>query len=247
MIIKGDVWCIAYINRNFIDRVSEELEEYDYDMVEAYIPTVKILKKKFKNKQEFEEIPLLFNYGFFKIPYEYACNEEWLSILRQRITAIYGWVKDTSRVIKEKPILLDKNGDPDDPNNKHILIEKVPRAAVATDAEVADMVKAAMEQNIFSKEDIENLSPGQYIVLKGYPFDDLPAEVVSVNSKKKEIKVKLLLEDAMTEVKVSFENVFYTIYNSFDCNMKETIESELNMGASSDIENLLYKDTQEYE
>jgi len=39
------VWCIAYINRDYIDKVEHELDKYDYD-VKAYIPTVKILKEK---------------------------------------------------------------------------------------------------------------------------------------------------------------------------------------------------------
>jgi len=41
-------------------------------------------------------------------------------------------------------------------------------------------------------------------------------------------------------VKVSFENVFYTIYNSFDSTMKETIESELNISGDADMERVLY-------
>ena len=45
MIIEGDIWCIAYINKNFIDIISKELEQYEYHMVEVYVPTVKVLKK----------------------------------------------------------------------------------------------------------------------------------------------------------------------------------------------------------
>jgi len=234
--ITGDIWCIAYVNRNFINHVQHELEEYGYKEVEAYIPTVKVLKKKFKNKQEFEEIPLLFNYGFFKVPYEKACNEEWLGMLRQRITAIYGWVKDCSNVIENKPNLQDSDEDEFIPS----FIEKVPRAAVATDREVTEMVKSARAMNIFSEDDINSLTKGDFIVLKGYPFDDLPAEVIRISKKRKEIKVKLLLDTAMSEVKVSFENVFYTIYNSFDSTMKETIESELNISGDADMERVLY-------
>lgn len=237
--IKGDIWCIAYINRNFIELVSEELKEYGYDDIEAYIPTVKVLKKKFKQKQEFEEVPLLFNYGFFKVSFENACNEEYLSMLRQRITAIYGWVKDPSSIIEKKPPLKDPKGEDEDEFKLHYL-EKVPRAAVATDEEVASMVKSAREMNIFSEEDIDSLKKGDYIVLKGYPFDDLPAEVVSISRKSKEVKVKLLLDTAMSEVKVSFENIFYSIYSSFDSGMRETIESELNISGDNDLEKVLF-------
>ena len=67
-ISKDTSWAIAYINRDFIDRVEIDLGKYKkYEAVKAYIPTVRILRKKFKGKDIFEHVHLLFNYGFFQI------------------------------------------------------------------------------------------------------------------------------------------------------------------------------------
>lgn len=202
------VWLIAYINRSFIDSVTRELIQYDYDDIEAYIPTVRVLRKTFKGQRMFEFVPLLFNYGFFKVPYQLACSAEALLELRSRITAIYGWVKDpTVTLLNDGPGLRFDNEN---------FINAKPKAAVATDKEVARMIKASESMSIFSAEDLARFKPGQYIKLEGYPFDNMPAEIVKINPKKREVKVKLLMDAIVKEVTVSFDNVFYSIYKNYD-------------------------------
>ena len=43
------VWLIAYINPDYIYRVNKDLSRFDN--IRAYIPTVKVLKKKLKKKK----------------------------------------------------------------------------------------------------------------------------------------------------------------------------------------------------
>jgi transcription antitermination factor NusG len=229
---EKEIWCIAYINRDYISIVKRELKQYNYDMVEAYIPTVKILKKTFKGKQEFQEVPLLFNYGFFKMPFNYACNEEFLSQLRQRLTCLYGWVKDCSKVIEDKPELrMDNDG----------MIIALPRTAIATDKEVSILAKTSMDNNVYSADDLANISEGDCIMLHGYPFDNIPAQIVKINYKKKEVKVKLLLEVIMKNVSVSFDNVFYTVYNNFDENTKDKSLNEIDENGINSIDKIFAK------
>ena len=201
-----DVWLIAYINRSYISIANEELESYEYDEIEAYIPTVRLLKKQFKGKQVFEFVPLLFNYGFFKMPYEKACNTEYISELRQRITCIYGWVKDPIKAMGKNPHLrVDNEG----------LIKAIPKAALATDEEVSRLIKASDSMSIYNTEDLDRIKAGDYIKLEGYPFDGMPAEILSINKKKREVVVKLLLDVMVKKVTVSFDNVFYSVYKNF--------------------------------
>jgi len=212
------VWCIAYINRDHIGIVEEELKKYNYK-VEAYIPTVRILKKKFKGKSIFEFVPLLFNYGFFKVEYESAINPQFLMELRNRITCIYGWVKDPTKILHDGPRLSANNSD----SPGGILA-----TALATDAEVARLTKESDAMSIYSAEDLARLQPGSYIKLKGYPFDDMPAEIIKINLSKREVKVSLLMDALVKEVTVSFENVFYTVYQGFNEDSKEESYDELN-------------------
>jgi transcription antitermination factor NusG len=200
------VWCIAYINRDKLELVETELRRYGYK-VEAYIPTVKILKKKFKNKDVFEETPLLFNYGFFRLKYNDACNPDFLMELRSRITCIYAWVKDPiSNLSKLGKLRMDN----------HNFIKAMPASAICTDQEVANLVKEAEKSSVFSADEINRLSKGDYITLKGYPFDDMPAKIISINKSNKTVRVKLLTEGIFDKVTLAFENVFYTVYQGYD-------------------------------
>lgn len=208
---RKDIWCIAYINRDFIHRVEEEMKKYGYK-IDTYIPTVRVLKKKFKGKDIFEFIPLLFNYGFFKVPYEDACNPDYLMELRNRIGCIYGWVKDPAYTI----------------NNPHIRrkdsYDALPASAFASDAEISKLIKTSGEINVYSEEEINKLKVGDYINLKGYPFDNMPAEILNINLHKREIKVSLLLDVVLSKiVTVSFENVFYTVYQGYDDSLSKDL------------------------
>ena len=222
------IWAIAYINRDFLNVVEAELNRYGYD-VEAYIPTVKILKKKFKGKNVFEYEPLYFNYGFFKVSYKDACNPEFLLQLRSRISCIYGWVKDPANNIKKNVSLRDGNKD---------SYRALPGSAFATDKEIANMVKTGDTLSIHSAEEVARFKKGDYIKLKGYPFDDVPCEIIEINKGKKEIKVSLLLDALVKEVTVSFENVFYTIYQGYDESIKDDINLvDMESGAYSQGKN----------
>lgn len=231
------VWAIAYIDRNFLHRVQADLAHYDYDDVECYIPTVRMLKKKFKGKDQFEFLPLLLNYGFFKIPYECACQPEWLMQLRTRIGAIYGWVKDPTKTLSESVHLRADNAGMEDGMQEDELEEdenlaeiyrNLPQCAIATEKEIQNLKDAADTLSIFSKEDIDRIEEGSYIVLKGYPFDNMPAQVLEINHAQEYVKVKLDIDSVMDVVKVSFENVFYTVYSAHDADggmREESLES----------------------
>lgn len=210
------IWAIAYINRDFLNVVEAELGRYGYD-VEAYIPTVKVLKKQFKGKNVFEFVPLYFNYGFFKVSYEDACNPEFLLQLRSRISCIYGWVKDPANNIKKNISLRADNKESP---------RALPGSAFATDREISDMIKTGENLNVYSSDELSRFNPGDYIKLKGYPFDDIPCEILEINLNKKEIKVELLLDAIVKEVTVSFENVFYTVYQGYDESIKDDIDFE---------------------
>ena len=212
------IWVLAYINRDFIVRAETELKRYGHDDIEAYIPTVRLLKKKFKGKNVFEFVPLLFNYGFFKIPYHKAINPDFLMELRHHITCIYAWVKDPAKIHKQSTNLkLDNSSS----------VDAIPHIATATDKEVTRMVKASESMSIYCAEDLKRFKPGDHLQLEGYPFEGMPAEIIRINHKKGEVVVKLNIEAIVKEVTVSFENVFYTVYKNFNEDAREESSDEM--------------------
>lgn len=220
------VWVIAYIKRDFIDRVEQDLLEYGYGAVKVYIPTVRVLKKQFKNRNIYEYVPLLFNYGFFQLPFEKACDAEFLRQLRINIPAIHSWVSDPIRALKDNPKLRYDN------------LSGHTKVALATEDEIATLLKASENMSVFSDGLIDQLHIGQTITLRGYPYDNMVAEIVKINKKTKKVKVKLLLETYITQAVVSFENIFYTVYSNYDDSCREESLDEIDFRGKRNLDKI---------
>ena len=245
--IKYDyIWVIAYINRDYIERVESDLLKHGFGSVRVYIPTVRILKKQFKNKNFYEYVPLLFNYGFFQIPYDKACDIEFLKKMREKIPAIYSWVVDPVMVLKTKPKLRHDNKSPNivtEENGIKVIRRKkeIPQVATAREEEIVNLLKAAEKMSVFSDKIIEKLEIGSFITLQGYPYDGMPAEIVSINKTKKEVKVRLLLETMITTATVNFENIFYTVYSDYDKSCREKSLDEIDLHSKRSLDKIYAK------
>lgn len=201
-------WVVAYITAEYIAKVEKELKRYpEYSEVEAYIPTVKILKKTFKKENYFEEVPLLFNYGFFKIPRKYAVHQNFLDQMQKNISCIFYWVKDPVKSVESLK-------QTDEYTDKYIPI------ATATSQEIADLVKSASTNSLYGGDEIDRLKPGVTITLRGYPFDNMQAEIVEIYPKKSKALVNIKMFEMSRPAMVTFDNIFFTIYHN-DSNHNE--------------------------
>jgi len=198
-------WVIAYINRDFINRVEKDLNKFEeYKNIKAYIPTIRILRKQFKGKDIFEEIPFLFNYGFFKIPNK-NIQTDFLKKMKDSIPCIHAWIKDIRSVISNKPSLIT--------GKEKILRDDINTYAVATNGEISRIIQSHKNHNIYGKEDLDKLSIGSLVTLKGYPFEGMDGIVRKIDLKSKKVKIELRLEGLIKEVGVSFDNILYTVYH----------------------------------
>lgn len=212
------LWAVAYINRSFMEHITQDLEKFGYDGVKINIPTVRVLKKRFKGKSFYEDVPLLFNYGFFRIPVSAACDRDYLQRMKVAINGIYNWLYKSGVERVEETHTLTSTVD-DFEIERTQLVSQVLVESVRM-LEIARLKRIALENSIYSSDDVEGLSAGRFIVLKGYPFDNIPAEVLSVHPKKEEVKVRLLVGNEMgnvfSEATVNFSNIFYSIYADCD-------------------------------
>jgi transcription antitermination factor NusG len=187
------VWVIAYINLKHIPKVDKELSRFE-DIerkivgLEARIPTVRVLQKNFKKKAHYEEVPLLFNYGFFRIPKIMAYNPEFMAKLKSCVSCISGWVKDPVKNTKKTSI------------------------AQCTYEELLQLYQEAEEENLYSDREVESLTVGQEVILRGYPFEGIKAKILKVNKNRKEVEVEIATFGIFKSVKVQYENLLYTIY-----------------------------------
>lgn len=212
------VWIIAYIDRDFLDIVTTQLSKHKkYSQITAFIPTVKVLKKTIKKVNEYEYVPLLFNYGFFKIPTK-LISQEFLTQLKEDVQAIHAWVKDPATVYDTEPHLNLENKTIK--RNKNLIV------GVASDLEISKLITSKHSLSVFDKDELDRIKPGDTIVLKGYPFEGLHAKVQYINSKAETVRVQIDFENVLKEVILSFDNVFWSIYQGdYDESFKSKEES----------------------
>ena len=65
-------YVIFYLERKYYHLIEKELKEKGYENIKVIIPTLDILKRTVKGKMVFESVPILFNYGFMRMPTENA-------------------------------------------------------------------------------------------------------------------------------------------------------------------------------
>lgn len=221
---------VAYISNEHLHRLGRDMAKFkEYQEIEAFIPTVKVLVKKLKNKNTFNEVPLLFNYGFFIVPRHLAKYPKYLENMQENIRCIFGWVRDP---LKKGAglfgsIELSDFGTP---------------FATATAQEIANLSKDAFKYSAHSADDLERIKVGDIITLRGYPWDNIEAEILDIDYHKEVVKVKIAIFNRFQEVIVSFANVFFTIYhnNNFDDSLS-TVDSLDKMAKDGVMDKKMYQ------
>lgn len=175
--------------------------------MKAIVPTISVLKKSRKGNNEYEDVPLLFNYGFIKMKSEKAFDRYYLNKLKKDIPGIMSFMKSLDYRPKRKRLRVDNAEDFDD----YSVV------ATITKEEVKKYRRMSRANKIFSVNDITRVGIGDYVVLRGYPFEGIPAIMLESNLTTKTMLVKLYPEmDGSLEIEVPMENVFYSAYHESD-------------------------------
>lgn len=201
------VYCIFRLDRKFYKRINSDLKSRGYKNVKAIIPTISVLKKSRKGNNEYDDVPLLFNYGFLRMKPEKAFDRYYLNKLKRDIPGILSFLKSLDYRPKRKRLRVDNAEDFDD----YSVV------ATITKEEVKKYRKMSKANKIFSADDITRVAIGDYVVLRGYPFEGIPAILLGNNLTTKMILVRLYPEmDGSLEIEVPRENVLYSAYNESD-------------------------------
>tara|TARA_R110001606_G_scaffold397658_2_gene574841 strand:- start:2476 stop:3240 length:765 start_codon:yes stop_codon:yes gene_type:complete len=227
-------WYIGHINGDKASTLKAELNKIpNTELVEVYIPTVQVLKKQFKGKNHFEDVPMLLNYGFFKIPVSWGMNLEYMKSIQDGISCLVSWSKDPARLIAEEKVKFKalKEGSEDIITSTKSFNTRNDRKthspiAQASDKEIQWLIDMEDKLSIHSDKDLDRLKVGQVVKLKGKPFDNLEAEIVEIDRDKRKVKVKLGNDGIFNNVEVEFENVFYSVYTD---DMDEKVGKHLNI------------------
>lgn len=202
-----NVYCIFYIERKFYKNINKELKAKGYSKIHAVIPEVKILRKAIKGKTYYDEVPVLFNYGFMRMPLELAYSRTFLNKLRKDIAGIRTWLKSTQTMFpRKKKRRIDNAEDFDD----------FSMVAICPREDVKRFRRIARKNRKYSLEELTSIKPGDYVTLNIYPYEGVDACIKKVNKKDKTVTLNLYPAMGTMEVTIPIDHVLYSIYHNYD-------------------------------
>lgn len=200
-------YAICRLDSKYWKSIHKDLLDRGYSNIRPVIPVVKIPKRTKKGQNSYDEVPYLFNYGFIKMTTEKAFDRQFLRRVKQDIPGILGWLQDTSSMHPRKQRKRIDNAEDFDDFSK---------VATVSREQVRYYKRLSKTSCIYSKDDILNIHIGSYIVLHGYPFEGMGAEVVDINFNTKMISLSLIMERGSLNIQLPIDQVAYSIYNDFD-------------------------------
>lgn len=205
--MKKYVYAICYLELKYFLNIKEDLRLRGYRDILPVIPTVHILKKTVRSKMEFEEVPILFNYGFVRMPIEKAYSRDFLRKLVKDIPGIRGWLNSPESLHpKKKKRRRVENMD---------IWDDFSIVSTVSREEVKYFKRLSKKNKRFSIEDL-SLNIGDYVVLKGYPFEGVDATIIDINHRTKTVKLLMYPENGRMEINLPFDNVIYSVYHNYD-------------------------------
>jgi transcription antitermination factor NusG len=214
--------CIIYLDSKFLKNLDRDLARCSLD-ISIIIPTVRILDKRIKGKELYAEVPLLLNYGFISIPKKEINNDNFRQSVKKYISCISGF-------------LMSKNNKPETVTDLEIntTLNMGNRLSIYSglDFNSKEGRKAIKDEYEPKKDREKGYIEGKMVKLKGFPFDNLDAQVVKINFSNETVNVLLHINTGgdliLKPVTISFNNLFYSIYD-------ENLEEE---GREKSIEDL---------
>lgn len=197
------VYAITRVDVERFHFLQTELDKAGLGHIKAIVPSVPILISTRRGKKEYKEVPILFNYGFLRVPLEDLYNREFLLQVPKVVPSMYSWVTSPEPLHRKKIRHRTENYD---------LWDDFSQVAIASDIDVKRFIKLAESQQVYGADDILTLPLGSYITLKGYPYEGLGATILEVNPHKKQVKVQVCEDFAELSVWVDFGHVLYSPY-----------------------------------
>lgn len=198
--MKNWPWMIIYIDRNKFPDTDIEKVEKEYG-IEIVIPVTRVLRGKHRGRNNYEDVPYLFNFGFMRVPKFRRYDIDYLVKLKREIPILLGFLRDTT---------LPSQGF---------------NYAMVSSKEVNRIIRDAGQSSIYSEHQEENIKVGDSIKLSGYPFEGLYGVVEKINKEKQNMIIAVEISNgAPLKITVPFFNIYYTMYH-YDMNSTDYLEN----------------------
>lgn len=206
--LSSYIYLICRVDSKNFKSIEDDFKKWGYKDLKCIVPTLDILKKTKGNQNYYESVPLLFNYGFVRIKRSKSLDRIYLNKIRKEITGIHSWVKSLDTLHRKRQATrIDNMEDFDD----------FSRVSIISKAEINRLLKISENNKVYSNDDINNLKPGDYLTLRGYPYEGMEATLLSVDLNDHSVKVQIFPSNMATMVvTIPLDNVLYSIYYDFD-------------------------------
>ena len=198
--MKNWPWMIIYIDGNKFLNTDIEKVDKEYG-IEIVVPVTRVLKGKHRGRNNYEDVPYLFNFGFLRVPKFRRYDIDYLVKLKREIPLLLGFLRDTT---------LPSQGF---------------NFAMISSREVNRIIRDAGQSSIYSEHQEENIKIGDSIKLSGYPFEGLYGIVEKINKEKQNMVISIEISNgAPLKITVPFFNIYYTMYH-YDMNSTDYLEN----------------------
>ena len=198
------VYAIVRVNDETFLNIQHELDIAGFSYLKAVVHHVPVLvSTRGGGKKEYIQVPLLFNYGFIRVPLELLYNREFVNEIPKVVPSIYGWLLSPEHLHKKKIKMRVDNRD---------IWDDFTQVAIASKKEVLHLKRLAKAHQVFGLEDLATVPIGSYITLRGYPYEGLGATLLEVNLNTKQVKVQICETIASLDIWLDFEHVYYSPY-----------------------------------
>ena len=205
------VYTICRIDTKDWRNINHELVEHGYKDIKCFVPTLTMVKKTYRGqKKEVEEVPMLFNYGFIRMRSEVAYNRNFLFHLKREIPGIVSFLKSLDSMhVKKKRRRVDNAEDWDD----------FSKVATVTKKEFRHYMRLSRANQVFSLDEVM-VNVGDFVVMRGYPLDGMPAKVLDFNYPNKTAIVEIYPgEGSVLSMQIPLENILYSPYEHYQEDM----------------------------
>lgn len=201
------VYTICRIDTKDWRNINHELVEHGYRDIKCFVPTLTMVKKTYRGqRKEVEEVPMLFNYGFIRMRSEVAYNRNFLFHLKREIPGIVSFLKSLDSMhTRKKRRRVDNAEDWDD----------FSKVATVTKKEFRHYMRLSRTNQVFSLDEVM-VNVGDFVVMRGYPLDGMPAKVLDFNYPNKTAIVEIYPgEGSVLSMQIPLENILYSPYEHY--------------------------------
>lgn len=202
-------YCVFYLEEKYYKDINKDLKDNGYKHVRAIVPTIKFIDHQSSRGRYVDtEVPILFNYGFMKMPTYRVFDRQYMAKMKRLIPGIRGWLKNTETLHRGR-------GRRPRVDNLDVF-DDFSQIARVRRSEVRRFLAITRENSRLKFEDITALHIGDFITLRHYPYIGVDAIVKEVDWNNQRVKLETYPQTYKILSWLPMELVIYSVYEDFD-------------------------------